>query len=312
MNTKYIQLYKGEYIKQPNPNICLSNNNNKSMKSKIIVFDLDETIGSFYDLELLWRGIHHYKTQSKNNYMFDNTQENFNKLFDLYPEFLRYGIFNILDFLKFKKQNDECNKIYIYTNNKLPKVWANMIVKYLEYKQKCPLLFDKVISAFKINKVIIEPNRTTNDKTYSDFIRCTLFPKNIEICFIDNDYFEKMDNGKVYYIQPKPYFHKLTTAEIIQRFLLSNISVDANDANDDNSKKQCDFLYTWFIENNSFVKYSNNKSEIAIDTIVSQKMMYYIQEFFYLTIQHKKKNTKKIKLSNIGRFTRKIRKNIVE
>jgi hypothetical protein len=309
MNVKYIQLYKGEYIK--------SSNNNKFIKSKpkIIVFDLDETIGSFYDLELLWRGLHIYKNKNENNYTFDNTQENFNKILDLYPEFLRYGILNILDFLKFKKQTDEYIKIFIYTNNKLPKIWANMIIKYLEYKQNCPLLFDKIISAFKINKIIIEPNRTTNDKTYSDFIRCTLLPKNIELCFIDNDYFEKMDNGKVYYIQPKSYFHKIITSEIINRFLLSNI-IDfeliekENNNNTHISKQKCnDFLYSWFIQNNSFVKISKNKSEIEIDTIVSQKMMYYIQEFFYLTIKHKKKNTKKIKLNNIGRFTRKIHRN---
>jgi hypothetical protein len=301
MNTKYIQLYKGDYVKQSLNN---NNNNNKSIKPKVIVFDLDETIGSFYDLEILWRGLHIYKNENNNN--FENTQENFNKLLDLYPEFLRYGILNILDFLKFKKETDKdkCIKIYIYTNNKLPKIWANMIIKYLEYKQECPLLFDKIISAFKINTVIIEPNRTTHNKTYNDFIRCTLLPKNIELCFIDNDYFEKMDNGKVYYIQPKPYFHKIITSEIINRFLLSNI-IELMD------KQKCnDFLYSWFIQNNSFIKSSKNKTEIEIDTIVSQKMMYYIQEFFYLTIKNKKKNTKKIKLDVIGRFTRKIHKNI--
>ena len=291
MNAKYIQLYKGEYIKQ-------LSNNNKLIKPKVIVFDLDETIGSFYDLELLWRGLHIYK--NKNNFIFYNTQENFNKLLDLYPEFLRYGILNILDFLKFKKQTDGSIKIYIYTNNNLPKIWANMIIKYLEYKQNCPLLFDKIISAFKINKIIIEPNRTTNKKTYSDFIRCTLLPKNIELCFIDNDYYEKMDNGKVYYIQPKPYFHKIITSEIINRFLLSNIiDFTKNNINNNNhiSKPKCnDFLYSWFIQNNSFVKISKNKFEIEIDTIVSQKMMYYIQEFFYLTIKNKKKNTKKNKI----------------
>ena len=113
MNVKYIQLYKGEYIKQSSNT---SNNKLIKLKPKVIVFDLDETIGSFYDLELLWRGLHIYK--NKNDYVFDNTQENFNKLLDLYPEFLRYGILNILDFLKFKKQTDEYTYIQIINYQK--------------------------------------------------------------------------------------------------------------------------------------------------------------------------------------------------
>jgi hypothetical protein len=78
--------------------------------TKLLLFDLDETLGSFSDLYILW------KTLEKYIYI-DNKLLFFHKLFDLYPEFLRHGILNILEFLYYKKQTGECSKIYIYTNN---------------------------------------------------------------------------------------------------------------------------------------------------------------------------------------------------
>ena len=44
----------------------------KKTRCKVIVFDLDETLGSFVDLEILWHTM-----------LFDHTQDNFNRLMDL-------------------------------------------------------------------------------------------------------------------------------------------------------------------------------------------------------------------------------------
>jgi hypothetical protein len=77
----------------------------KYKPQKVITFDLDETLGSFGDLYILWDGLQMY---IKNNTEPNNEEENPNEsmfymLMDLYPEFLRYGILNILDFLYHKK-----------------------------------------------------------------------------------------------------------------------------------------------------------------------------------------------------------------
>jgi hypothetical protein len=277
MRHKLIQIYKGDQflssISKPN-------------KKKVIVFDLDETIGSFADLEILWNSLGELDFFKKN-------QDSFNQLLDLYPEFLRYGILNILDFLHYKKTKGHCYKLFIYTNNKFPRIWTSMIIRYLEQKHSTSGLFDQLICAFKINDVIIEPNRTSTAKTHSDLIRCSLLPKTSEICFIDDKYFEGMDSGRVYYIQPKPYFHMMLTSDIISRICKSKL---ASSFDNEVLKK---YLSDKFSVVNTTAK---SADEIAIDRTVSQKIMFHIQEFFHLTTVSNK--TQKLRKYSIGKFTR--------
>ena len=76
INNKYINIFKNKPLK------C-------SSVPKVIVFDLDETLGSFAHLEILWNTLLLY---NQNNILF-------NDLLDLYPEFIRYGIINILEYV---------------------------------------------------------------------------------------------------------------------------------------------------------------------------------------------------------------------
>jgi hypothetical protein len=250
---------------------------------KVIVFDLDETIGSFSDFILLLKYI---KKHKKVNI----SQELFNKLLDLYPEFLRDDIIDILHYLIEKKRSGECYKIYIYTNNiyspEFPKYIQNYFNFYFfeserkkdkelfETKSRESLFYsvlrsqrnilgeclvetkskkmdesyseriiDDVISAFlrdSREQSIWEDQftsacqsktlnvRTTNEKTYEDFINCSQLPISSFICFIDNTYYKKMKNKNVYYIYINPYFHKLTKNQIWERLLFfsSERSVD--------------------------------------------------------------------------------------
>ena len=84
-------------------------------------------------------------------------------------------------------------------------------------------LFNHTIGAFKIKNCIVEPKRTSNKKLYSDFVNCTLLPKSTEICFIDNSYHQDMVQDKIYYIQPRSYYHNITLSRIIDRFYNSPI-----------------------------------------------------------------------------------------
>ena len=69
---------------------------------KIVVFDLDETLGYFSQLGIFWDIIQKYQ---KNNKKHTVSQVDFNKILDLFPEFVRPNIYNILLFLKTKKKN---------------------------------------------------------------------------------------------------------------------------------------------------------------------------------------------------------------
>ena len=67
--------------------------NNKYLKNNIsntniFVLDLDETIGHFTDLYILWIGITKFLNISNNI----NKQKLFNNILDLYPEFLFINI----------------------------------------------------------------------------------------------------------------------------------------------------------------------------------------------------------------------------
>ena len=266
----HIQIYKGRNFYKPKGPI-------KKIYNKVIIFDLDETLGSFVDLEILW-----------SSRLFEQSQSNFNVLLDLYPEFLRSGILNILDFLHYKKTTGHCYKMYIYTNNNLFRDWTYKIVHYLEQNRRATGLFDQVICAFKINDVIVEPKRTSHDKTYSDFIKCSVLPTSSEICFIDDKYFTRMEHDKVYYIQPRSYHHSLSAREIISRFKNSGLVVPWHDI---------DFMH----DRLNSAK-SKSIADIEIDMDVSKKLMYHLQNFFHLTTTRNK--TQKMRDTRIWRYTR--------
>lgn len=114
--------------------------------SKIVVFDLDETMGYFMELGMFWESLKAYIKHKQLKHSID--QELFNKVLDLYPEFLRPNIINILNYLKKKKEKNHCHKLLIYTNNQGPVEWANYIMKYFEKKTNYSI-FDKIIPTLK-------------------------------------------------------------------------------------------------------------------------------------------------------------------
>ena len=69
--------------------------------SKIVVFDMDETLGYFVELGIFWDSLKSYIKMKNIEVPID--QQLFNNVFDLYPEFLRPNIINILNYLKKQK-----------------------------------------------------------------------------------------------------------------------------------------------------------------------------------------------------------------
>ena len=166
--------------------------------SKIVVFDLDETLGYFMELGMFWDALKGYiKYTNTNKPSIDQTL--FNNLLDLYPEFLRPNIIEILNYLKKKKQKNDCDKLMIYTNNQGPTKWANYIINYFNKKINYEI-FDQIIAAFKVQGKKVELCRTTHMKTHSDLIKCTKIPKDTEICFLDDVFYPDMSNEKILYL----------------------------------------------------------------------------------------------------------------
>jgi len=185
------------------------------IEPKVVVFDLDETLGYFTEFYVLYSIISSYiNVPSSHKFVL------FTTLFELYPEYLRPDIINILKYLKHKKITGECKGIYIYTNNQGPVEWCEMIKLYLQNKIKYPL-FNHVVGAFRVNGKVREVGRTSDNKITSDFIRCAKLPDNSDICFIDNEEYETMTN--VYYLKIDPYVYNLSINVSTNRFLRSSL-----------------------------------------------------------------------------------------
>lgn len=244
---------------------------------KIIVFDLDETLGYFQELSFFINAVENVLNTKI-------TKSDFYKLVDEFPEFLRPNILNILETIKSKKNKNPKIKVMIYTNNQNPKQWVLDIKDYFNNKINY-MLFDKVIAAFKVNGEKIELNRTSHNKTYSDFIKCTKLPKNTNICFIDDQYHPGMINNNVYYIKVKPYMQSVAFKDMAERFYKrNNIKIDETTFVDNVSK---------YMETIRLPIYEKTQDELNIDNIVSKTIIYHLNIFMNKKLNEK---TQKIKI----------------
>lgn len=243
-----------------------------SKPDKIVVFDVDETLGYFTQLGIFWDALNVYYKNFDNGY--DNHKEElFNTLIEIYPEFLRVNILAILNYLKRKKEKGKCKHIMIYTNNHASKEWINLITNYFHKKIKYKI-FDRVIRAFKVNGKIIEMCRSTHEKTTGDLFNCTKIPTNSQICFLDDVYYSNMVDENVYYIKLKPYTYNLSFQLMIQRFMACKYGKKITDEN-----KFVNFMNT-FIDRYKFVYTKKNEKDYDLDKIVSKKIMIHLQTFF--------------------------------
>jgi len=195
------------------------------MKKKVIVFDLDETIGHFEELGRFIDGLAalHENKSFKRSYSynaFDHiTQKHFNEILDLYPEFFRPNIFSLFkDILKLKKKNKKL-QVMIYTNNMGPHSWTLYIKKYIENKLHHKL-FDKVITGYRPGE---KGNcRTTYNKTHKDLIKCGHLSEDTPILFFDDQYHPHMKHKNIQYVYLHPYKLGIRFLDMSLRFLKAN------------------------------------------------------------------------------------------
>jgi len=249
---------------------------------KIIVFDLDETLGYFQELSFFIDALEHTLNRKI-------VKAEFYDILNRYPEFLRPQILTILRLIKRKKEKDQMIKVMIYTNNQNPKQWVLDIKDYFNNKLNYNL-FDKVIAAFKVNGEKIELSRTSHNKTYNDFIKCTKLPKNVKICFIDDQHHPGMINKYVYYIKVKPYTYTINYETMARRYYdYNNLNVDEDV-----------FINSivGYMETIKLPIYNKDNEELNIDNIVSKTIMYHLNIFLNEKLNEKTQKNRLIYRKN--------------
>jgi hypothetical protein len=228
----------------------------------VIIFDLDETLGYFVELGIFIDCLEEYYNKKIE-------KEDFFKILDLYPEFIRPYMLSILKYILIKKEENKCYKVMIYTNNQGEKYWVENIKNYFEYKLNNKV-FDKIIAAFKVDGKRIELNRTSHNKSVEDLFRCVKLPKNIEICFVDDQYHEQMVDDRVFYIKVEPYVYKIYFDDMIKRYMNSYKFID------ENFIKEMNILYKKY----NYKVVIKDEEEYKVDKIVSKKLFSHIKNFF--------------------------------
>ena len=171
---------------------------------KIIIFDVDETLGAFFPF------YNYCCSKVKINNL---TFPVFKYLLDINPHFLQPNIIFILQYIKLNKPAD-C-KVALFTNNQGNPKWIEYIKLYFNSVLNYPL-FDKVVLSS-----IYEPKRKHLSKSLDDFWECTDYPKSCKVLFIDDQYHPMMIQNNVTYLHIKPY--KLEKKEDISPWIIKHI-----------------------------------------------------------------------------------------
>lgn len=237
---------------------------------KIVVFDLDETLGCFTEIGMFWDVLNH---------LFKNVPppvNTFYDILDLFPNFLRPLILVILQYVIDQRNQQHCHQLMIYTNNQGPRTWVKLISDYFNYKLGVKV-FDQIIAAFKVNGEIVEVKRTTQNKCVDDLFNCTQLSTDTEIFFLDDQYHPLMDQQNVFYITVQPYHFSMPFTEMATVFYENIVLKEPSNH----------FSLTEFVTQvNAYMsRYPYQvalkaPAEQEIDKIVSKKLLDYLEEFF--------------------------------
>lgn len=160
------------------------------MKNKIIVFDLDQTLGFFDQIV----------------YIINQTRlESYAPLFELFPEIFRPQLFELLHSLALLKKNNRLKGIVLYSNNRNDE-FVHQVINFIHVKLGCSL-FEPVITYHSVE-------RTTREKSYQDLFSCIKVGNTHLFCFIDDKYHERMKHVDIYYIHCEAYHYVLDEFEV--------------------------------------------------------------------------------------------------
>lgn len=179
-------------------------------KNKLVVFDLDETLGYFSQLYIIWYSlIKLSKTKLSVN--------DFYKLSDNYIFYYQPAIFEALKYLK-----DNNIKTIIFTNNQALCWWPKLVALYLNYKtNRDDNLFKTVIGSYKIGDKLNDKRRTSMMKKYEDLKYIMNLDNSTKILFLDDQEHPEMRHPNIEYFKVPGYVKMLPATNIINIFLHS-------------------------------------------------------------------------------------------
>ena len=261
---------------------CISNTNNTSNTSnssinksknnkdivilknpqRIAVFDMDETLGYFSQIYIVWRLL---MNTSKRKLSIHN----FFSLCDIFPDVFRPGIISIIKELK-----EHDIPVVIYTNNNGEKWWAKLIVYYINHKLGCDVhdgYIRTIIGAFIVNGKIVDNRRTTMKKTFNDLRNILKLNNYAQVLFVDDIEHPGMRHLQVDYIKIPPYVCIYNTNDIINTLLRSQFGklfILKNKLNLQEFIKKFNYemsRYGYYQNESMFIK--NFKNELEFDMI---------------------------------------------
>lgn len=259
-------------------------------REKIVVFDLDETLGNFAELGIFWDSLEHYYGKRL-------PDSDFFELIDMFPDFLRPNIMDIVRYLIFKRDKNKCSSLMIYTNNQGPKRWVQLISGYFDSKLESKT-FDRIINAFKVRGKIVELSRTSHKKSVDDLIKCTKIDSSTEICFLDDQYHPLMKHDNVYYINVSPY-HFGIPYDVMAKTYHEKKMIQEDQTKFVN-------IITENMNKYDYNIYEKNQLEKNVDLVISKKILVHLEEFFNNDKHHDK--TMRTQIKNKNGKTRKNRK----
>jgi hypothetical protein len=179
----------------------------KKTTNDIIVWDVDETLGSFATFSDIYNAIEY---SSKN----DLTYDDFRDILDMFPEYIRP---KLLKYFRYLNKNKNGYKVVIYTNNMGGRQWIDYIKQYIEDKIKSKI-FDDVIYAYSS-----DARRSSDNKTYGDLHRCLDVSNLRHVYFIDDQPHIIKNDKRVKYLQIPAYVIYPAAIDVGGRLLNSKI-----------------------------------------------------------------------------------------
>jgi hypothetical protein len=229
---------------------------------KIVVFDLDQTLGCFNEIGIFWSAL--------NKILNYHTNQRFFEVMNTFPEFLRPKILTLLKTILNKKRHGKCDKIIIYTNNSGPKEWVQMIADYFEH-----IFGEKVfevIHAFKYSNTTNALCKRIENKNIIDLLCCAKVPPETKICFLDDMYHPLMKVSNVYYIKIKPFYFSVSYLIMAKRYcdLYIDLLEHPSAVND----------IVVYMEKYTYSVINKSATETEVDEIVGKQMLIHINKFF--------------------------------
>jgi hypothetical protein len=158
---------------------------------RVVVLDIDETLGAFTAFSAFLQGISPYLISF----------ELFSQMLDQHPSFLRPGILEFLTYLNSNRRINLC-RVVLYTNNASSE-WVALIANYFSNK------IDKDLFSAVIHGA--HPKRQRADglvKSVADLTECIKVNRDTQFLFVDDLYHHGMVHPAVMvYVQLKPYTH---------------------------------------------------------------------------------------------------------